>query len=97
MSLPAPRDHFIPHIKGNEMSKPPIKPERLRCKPGSRAVNASRRSQLAGGVSILCQAIRNRFLLAGDFVRSHQRNESVSSSTRQLFWTLKSVTDVKGL
>lgn len=79
------------------MNKPLIKPERLRCKPGSRAVNATRRSQLAGSVSILCQAIRNGFLLAGDFVHRHQRNEGFASSTGQLSWTLKSVTGVKGL
>lgn len=79
------------------MNKPLIKPERLRCKPGSRAVNASQWSQLAGGVSILCQAIRHGFLLAGDFVRSHQRNEGFSSSAGPLSRTLKSVTGVKGL
>lgn len=79
------------------MNKPLIKPERLRCKPGSRAVNASRWSQLAGGASILCQAIRNGVLLAGDFVRSHQRNEGFSGSTGHLSWTLKSVTGVKEL
>lgn len=58
-----PRGCFLPHIKRNEMRRALIKHERLRCEPGNRALNGIWRSQLVGGLAIICQAIRNRFLL----------------------------------
>lgn len=56
-----PRVHFLPHIKGNEMYGALIKHERLRCKPGSRALNGIRWSQLVGGVAIICQQLEIGF------------------------------------